>query len=209
VDQQQFLISRENLDQFRDGLDFVFLDDLAIRDGALSAVQAVLLCTGTWYRQATLSALLRFLEGGGCLAAYNVQALRALETDESWTDRLLAPAGGERSIGRGMSLSLPVRVAIEPEDPELISGTRRPACRMDPPVEAWQALVLNPLAAYLRSRGVWIPDGERDDLHVAVLEDRILLLDVAGTTRDKRLVLEDGRTVTVRVEGGGITAVPR
>lgn len=193
----------------RDGLDLVFLDDLAIRDGALSTVQAVLLCTGTWYRQATLDSLLRFLEGGGYLAAYNVPDIRSLETDEGWTDRLLARNGGEKAIGQGCSFTIPVRIAIEPEDPDLISGTRRPACRMDPPPEAWQALVLDPLVGFLRGRGVWIPDGELDDVHVAVLEDRILLLEVSGTSRDKRLVLEDGRIVPVRVEGGGIAVVPR
>jgi len=172
----------------RDYTDFRFLDDLTISDGILSEVKVVILCGGELHRKATLQALRRWVEQGGILIGYNVNGIRTVEGDEDYMSSLFNPQGGERSVGTGASLFIPIAVSAET------------------PSSIRQAALFDKIGAFLKKHHYHVSDGAIDGIYTAQLSDRLLVLNTHLEARTKSITLPDGATRILALPPNSITA---
>ncbi len=163
----------------RDRLDYEVVDELLVRDGALErlGIRLLVLAEGDLLRRDTLEALEGWVRGGGVLLVAGLPALRDLDGDASWRERLLpasvavtgadSPASmAEAAWGQGRELD-GGRVLAVPADslpPVLVELTYRMSA-LDParanahlidglPDGVWSTLFADRALYYNTSRGL-------------------------------------------------------
>jgi hypothetical protein len=171
--------------QLRDALNLDFLDDGMIARGALTGYKALIALGSRHVVGTTAEAVRAWVAGGGLLIALGVGRLRTVE-DGDITDEFFDRSTGERAIGRGKTLWLPISDA---EDSPLPRD------------------VVVRLCAWLTEHGVPLIDGKLDNVYAAHLADRIIFLHHGEETIEKHVTVRDGSASSVTLPPNAIVEI--
>lgn len=197
---------QKNFELLRDYTDYQYMDDLTIRDGILNTVRCAVICCGEIYRKETLEAVKSWVEKGGLLIAYNIGKLQSVE-GEDYGNWLLDMAGGIKNTGAGFSLYIPVMVKLERYDPDMIPGTKPAVISLVESMEYYQRAIFDSITAFLKGQGYHITDGLIDEIFMALLHDRVLVLNTAKELVERIIVLPDGEERKVILKDNSILEV--
>jgi sulfatase modifying factor 1 len=192
----------------RDYTDFWYVDDLTIQDGILSRIKCLIVCTGTYYRKATLEAIQAWVEAGGLLVGYNLTDLISIEEDVNYTSRLFAPSGGEKPLGKGFSCYLPLHMGLKDSQPGVYLDTLYLTYMENLPYaespDFYQAHLFQPITDFFARHGFFIADGKLDRIYTAQVDGQYWLLNTHDSAVEKEITLKDGGKVIVTIEGNDI-----
>ena len=172
----------DNLGLLRRFDDYRYVDDVAIADGMLDRVKAMVVFLSDYYRAATLDRLLKWVRRGGVLVGYDLRQMVGIEDDRDRLGDFFGAAGVPRKLGKGQTLRLDVSAA------ETLAGPDA------------DARLFKPMAEFMRSEGVVVSDGQYDDVFVARTQTGHLLLSTTSAAVEKEIWLPDGTTRKVRME---------
>jgi len=127
---------------------------LTIEDGILNTVKVAVICCGEIYRKGTLDRLLDWVENGGILIGYNIQNLRACETDESYQNTLFNEDSTPKKIGRGISFFIPIKVNLFEGIKQIIPGTQPLEIPLKEDIEYYQKNLFDPITEFLNHRAI-------------------------------------------------------
>jgi hypothetical protein len=203
----------KNFEMLRDFTDYWYVDDTTVADGILSGIRALIICEGELYRQESMEAIEEWVRSGGLLAAYNIRDLAVLHGGERRMDALFACEGGEKRLGRGASLYLPVFVNLTEEVKggyfDTLSLAKVNAIGLREDLRYYQERIFDPITSFLTSHGLSIPDGKIDRLYLSETASSALLFNDSDEAKQKTLVSRDGKTQTIMVPAYSLVEVKR
>jgi hypothetical protein len=160
-----------------------------------------------------LKAIEEWVRSGGLLAGYNIRDLVVLHTNESRMDALFAREGGEKRIGNGASLYLPVFVKLTEEVEggyfDTLNLTKVNAIMLQEDSRFYQERVFDPITAFLTKHELSIPDGQIDGLYAAETASSFLLFNDTDGEREKTLLAKDGKARTIHILPYSLAEVSR
>ena len=201
-----------HLELLRDYADFWFLDDLTIKDGVLDTIRIAIICFGGFYRKETLEKIGDWVNKGGLLIGYNFADVRSIEDDECYYGRVLFDMrGGEKRVGKGTTLYIPVRVTLKENTPgeylDILVLARQLGIPFADSHAYYQEHLFKPMTEFLHRQGYAVLDGVLDDVFVARVEDKILLLNTRDADMQKEITLPDGSKKAIALAANGIVEV--
>ncbi|MGB9877577.1 MAG: alpha-amylase family protein [bacterium] len=167
--------------QLRDILDFDFLDETMLKDGALKRYKFFLIISGDFIEKEDLALIRKWVENGGVLFSCGVSRMATVEGDYSPFDELFSRERGVKKIGKGKTIYLP----LSWEDSDKL---------------------FHLLVERLREEGCPVPDGVKDGVYTTLFPHSILLLNTNDSSVEKNLVLPQ-KTLSVELPPNSITKV--
>ncbi|MGC9004959.1 MAG: alpha-amylase family protein, partial [bacterium] len=167
--------------QLRDILDFDFLDETMLKDGALKRYKFFLIISGDFIEKEDLALIRKWVENGGVLFSCGVSRMATVEGDYSPFDELFSRERGVKKIGKGKTIYLPL---------------------------SWEESdkLFHLLVERLREEGCPVPDGVKDGVYTTLFPHSILLLNTNDSSVEKNLVLPQ-KTLSVELPPNSITKV--
>ncbi len=195
-----------NFGLLRDYSDFRFIDDRTVGDGILEDLHYLIIGTGEMFRRKTLDILWNWLQKGGLLIGYQVQELRALEDNRNYWDKFFNRKGGEKKIGAGKSLYLPVVINSD-HLLDVISRSELPDKPLVKDMEYYQQNLCDPMTKFLQQNEYHVMDGVLDFIYAAQMEDHKLLLNVTDGKVTRKITDRNGKEITITLEPNTIAEV--
>lgn len=161
--------------RLRDYTDYGFASDLTIQDGYLDTISALLLPVGGYYKTETLRRIEAFALKGGLLVGLGLSQLRDLDEDLDYLPRLFGD--GPRALGAGHSLM----------------------ARALPQDRTGAQDVLDQVSAFLAQHGVFVSDGQLDQVYTAHRDGQLLVLNYSGQAVSRQFTRPDGSPLTAEL----------
>ncbi len=173
----------------RDFSDYLFADDLTVKDGILNNVKALVLTVGGYYRMETLEAFESFVKEGGIIVGIGIDKLLSIQ-GEGFLERLFCKTG-IKQIGKGETLFIKENLGV--------SGG---LCDRDIDI-----LVFDKTADFMKRHGIYISDGKRDRLYTAEKGGGLLVMNYSKHGISRELSLPGGEKKTVSLGDSQIVFV--
>ena len=168
---------------FRDVVDYDYVDEDMLRDGALDHYKVLAIIYGDIIERSDLEIIERWVKKGGIMLTGDFGGIRTVEGDTEPYQRLFELDGGPRKVGNGKTVLVP-RTAMQSED------------------------FAKTLAGVMKSAGITDPDCQIDGVYGTVLKNgTVLYLNTTEENARKTINLPDGKQKKVTAKGGTITEV--
>ncbi|MBC7328508.1 beta-galactosidase [bacterium] len=171
----------ERATQLRDIIDYDFVDESMLRDGALKNYRFLLLIAGDFIEKEDIAILKKWVEGGGILISCGVSQMATVEGDTAPFDELFNKEGGKKQIGKGKTIFLPFNWQDEKLIPSLVAKLREEACP--------------------------VPDGVKDGVYVTLFPDFLFILNTNDDVVNKIINLP-GKSFSLELPPNSITKHP-
>jgi len=148
----------------RDIVDFDFIDETMLRDGALKKYKFLLIISGDFIEKEDLAIIRKWVEEGGILFSCGVARMATVEGDYSLFEELFNREGGVKALGKGRTHYIPI-------------GWN----------ESGKLFAL--LVEKLREEGCPVPDGVKDGVYATLFPHHLLLLNTNDEEVKKSLIL--------------------
>jgi hypothetical protein len=148
----------------RDIVDFDFVDETMLRDGALKKYKFFLIISGDFIEKEDLAIIREWVEEGGVLFSCGVARMATVEGDYSPFEELFNREGGVKALGKGRTHYIPI-------------GWN----------ESMKLFAL--LVEKLREEGCPVPDGVKDGVYATLFPHHLLLLNTNDEEVKKNLIL--------------------
>lgn len=165
-------------------LNYDYVDDGMLADGALDKYRVLIMIGGKHYLKETLDGVRSWVEAGGLLIGFGSNGICTLDGEE-YTDWLFHVRDTDTTIGAGKTL--------------WINGVVRSA---DIP-----RVAAAPVTEWLAANGIFINGGEDGRVFTSRLKDRFVLLHRGDDTIDQEIVLPDGTRRTVSLPPNSIVEI--
>jgi len=173
----------EKASALRDVLDYDYVDETMLRDGALKKYSILIMLHGAVLEDADIRTIREWVKDGGALAALDFGPLETVGGDKKYHKRTFKLSGGTKSIGEGKTLYVPVKWENRQE-------------------------FFDKLSRLIEKEGLINPDGEADGVYATVLDkNRVLYLNTTNDPVKKKIMLPDGRKVKAKVPPNAITEI--
>jgi len=172
-----------NAADFRDLVDYDFVDEGMLRDGALKRYKVLVIIDGDTMERRDIEAIGKWVSAGGTVVLADFGGIKAVEGDFGPYRSLFSLSGGARVVGKGITVLIP-----------------------DSP-QQWEDLATT-LAGRMKELGVMDPDNRPDGVYATVLKDgSVLYLNVTDANARKTIHLPGGKTKKVTARANTITEV--
>jgi len=167
----------------RDILDYDYLDETMLRDGALNKYKILVMVHGNIIEESDIKLIRDWVRQGGTLVALDSGELETVEGNKKYHRRMFKLSGGTKAIGRGRTVFVPVK---------------------------WdnREKFIKKLNRTILKSGIIIPDGVADGVYATVLDSgKVLYLNTTEEFFKKKIILPSGKKIKTKIAPNTITEV--
>lgn len=165
----------------RDIIDYDFIDETMLRDGALKKYKFFLIIAGDFIEKDDLAIIKKWVEDGGILFSCGVAKMATVEGDYSLFEQLFNGEGGIKRLGKGKTHYIPIGWN---ESEKLFSL----------------------LVEKLREEGCPVPDGVKDGVYATLFPNHLLVLNTNDKEVEKTFILPQ-KSLSVKLPPNSIRKI--